>query len=90
MTLPLVEPLQEPATHDVNSPSFEDDFGFPEELAILNGQKDGIVRGHQLTPIPIHHTTFEDLPTIDDMVLFCNNMQAMQRIEHKRKISKQE
>ena len=88
LILPLVEPLQEPAT--LNSPSFEDEFGFPEELAFLIGHKDGIVRGHELTPIPIHNNKFGDLPTIDDKVLFCNNMQAMQRIDHKRKISKEE
>jgi hypothetical protein len=46
--------------------------------------------GHQLTPIPIDKNKFEDLPTIDDKVLFFNNMQGMQRLEHKRKISKQE
>ncbi len=90
MTLPLVEPLQAPATHDVTSPTFDDEFEFSDEIAFLIGHKDGIVRGHQLTPIPINNHKFEDLPTIDDKILFSNNLQAMQRNEHKRKISKQE
>ena len=74
LTLPLVEPLQEPAT--LNSPFFEDELEFSDELAFLIGHKDGLVRGHELTPIPINNNKFADLPTIDDKVLFCNNMQG--------------
>ena len=73
--LPIVEPLQqpipptpeEPATHAVNSLTFDNELEFPEELAFLIGHKDGIVRGHTLTPIPIDNNQFAVLPTINDM-----------------------
>jgi hypothetical protein len=96
--LPIVEPIQQPvppapnahATNASNSPTFDDELAFPDALAFLIGHKDGIVRGHQLTLIPIINNKFEALHTIDDKALFYNNMQGMQRMNHKRKISNQE
>ncbi len=90
-TLPIVESLQDlPIVEQLASPTFDDELDFPDALAFLIGHKDGIVRGHQLTPIPINTNKFEALPTIDDKAFFSNNMQGLQRMEHKREISKQE
>ena len=68
--LPIVEPLQQPipsapkaltndAVHSLFSSTLED-ADFPDELAYLIGHKEGIVMGHQLTPIPIDKNKFED------------------------------
>jgi hypothetical protein len=97
--LPMAEPLQlhsELSPRMFLTPSPPPDLAFSidsmrsDDLAFLIGHQDGLVQEHVFKPIPQHPNAFTTLQEVDDKTLFTQNMQTMERRDHKRKLTKQE
>jgi hypothetical protein len=61
-----------------------------DDIAYLIGHVDGVVQTTKFQPINEHSNRYTGLSEVEDKLTFTQNMQGMQKYDHKRKLTREE